>query len=125
MEQQKIKNFTDLFVWQKGHKLVLNIYKITDKFPKEEKYGLSDQIKRASVSITSNIAEGFGRDGLNDKAHFYTIALGSVYEIQNQLIIARDLKYINTNECSVLLDECVEISKMISVLIKKIRSFKT
>jgi len=66
MEQNKIKNFTDLFVWQKGHKLVLNIYKITEKFPKEEKYGLSDQIKRASVSITSNIAEGFGRDGIND-----------------------------------------------------------
>ena len=125
MEQNKIKNFTDLFVWQRGHKLVLDIYKITEKFPKEEKYGLSDQIKRASVSITSNIAEGFGRDKFNDKAHFYTIALGSIYEIQNQLIIARDLKYINIGECDVLLNECTEISKMMLVLIKKIRSFKT
>ena len=125
MEQKKIKNFTDLFVWQKGHKLVLNIYKITNEFPKEEKYGLSDQIKRASVSITSNIAEGFGRDKMNDKAHFYTIALGSVYEIQNQLIIAKDLKYTKIDKCSVLLNECIEISKMLSVLIKKIRSFKT
>jgi len=125
VEQNKIKNFTDLFVWKRGHKLVLSIYKITDKFPKEEKYGLSDQIKRAAVSITSNIAEGFGRDGLNDKAHFYIIALGSIYEIQNQLMIVRDLKYINVNECNVLLEECSEISKMMSVLIKKIRSFKT
>lgn len=125
MEKEKIKNFTDLFIWQKGHKLVLSIYKATEKFPKEERYGLSDQIKRASVSITSNVAEGFGRDKFNDKAHFYTIGLGSVYETQNQLIIARDLKYINESECSVLLNECTEISKMMLVLIKKIRSFKT
>lgn len=125
MGENKIKNFTDLFIWQRGHKLVLNVYKITERFPREEKYGLSDQIKRASVSITSNIAEGFGRDKFNDKAHFYTMSLGSVYEIQNQLIIARDLKYINISECDVLLNECTEISKMILVLIKKIRSFKT
>lgn len=125
MEQQKIKNFTDLFIWQRDHKLVLSVYKITNKFPKEEKYGLSDQIKRAVVSITSNIAEGFGRDKFNDKAHFYTIALGSIYETQNQLMIARDLKYINVGECSVLLSECTDISKMMLVLIKKIRSFKT
>lgn len=125
MEQNKIRNFTDLFIWQRGHKLVLNLYKITSKFPKEEKYALSDQIKRASVSITSNIAEGFGRTGMNDKSHFYNMALGSVYEIQNQLIIARDLEYVNKNECDVLLGECTEISKMTLVLIKKVRSFKT
>lgn len=125
MEKEKIKHFTDLFIWQRGHKLVLDIYKLTKKFPKEERYSLSDQIKRASVSITSNIAEGFGRDGINDKAHFYTIALGSIYEVENQLIISKDLKYINIAECDVLLNECIEISKMILVLIKKIRSFKT
>lgn len=125
MEPNKIKNFTDLFVWKKGHELVLGIYQTTNKFPKEEKYGLSDQIRRAAVSITSNIAEGFGRQGLSDKTHFYNMSLGSVYEVQNQLMIARDLKYINMNECEVLLSKSVEISKMISVLIKKIRNFKT
>lgn len=123
MEDNKIRNFTDLKVWQKGHQLVLEIYKITKEFPKEEKYGLCDQLKRASVSITSNIAEGFGRDKPNDKTHLYTISLGSIYEVENQLMIARDLKYINSNECSVLLDKCLEISKMCLVLIKKIRSF--
>lgn len=125
MEEKKIKNFTDLFIWQKGHALVLEIYKATNNFPKEEKYGLSDQVKRASVSITSNIAEGFGRDKINDKAHFYTMSLGSVYEVQNQIMIARDLKYLNSDECIVLLNQCTEISKMILVLIKKVRSFKT
>ena len=125
MERGKIKNFTDLFIWQRGHKLVIDIYKITEKFPNEEKYGLSDQIKRASVSITSNIAEGFGRDKMNDKAHFYTIALGSIYEIQNQLLIARDLRYITLEQSDVLFNECTEISKMCLVLIRKIRSFKT
>lgn len=123
MEDNKIRNFTDLKIWQKGHCLVLEIYKITKKFPKEEKYSLCDQLKRASISITSNIAEGFGRDKPNDKTHFYTMSLGSIYEVENQLMIARDLKYINSNECSVLLDRCLEISKMCLVLIKKIRTF--
>lgn len=120
--ENKIKNFTDLIVWQRGHSLVLNIYRITTNFPKEEKFGLTDQLRRASVSFTSNISEGFGRDKMNDKSHFYTMALGSLYEIQNQLYISKDLKYINVKEFDVLLNECTEISKMSSSLIKKVRS---
>ena len=121
--QDKIKNFTDLVVWQRGHKLIINIYKITEKFPKKETFGLVDQLRRAGVSFTSNLAEGFGRDKMNDKSHFYTMALSSLYEIQNQLFIARDIGYIEAKECGILLDECVEISKMSTTLIKKVRSF--
>ena len=120
--ENKIKNFTDLLVWPRGHNLVLNIYRITINFPKEEKFGLVDQLRRAVVSYTSNIAEGFGRDKINDKSHFYIMALGSLYEIQNQLYISKDLKYINVKEFDVLLSECIEISKMTTSLIKKIRS---
>lgn len=122
MEKDKIKNFTDLLVWQKGHALVINIYKITNNFPKEEKFGLIDQTRRAVVSFTSNIAEGFGRNKLNDKCHFYTIALGSLYEIQNQLLIARDVGYMSSEECDLLFCESIEISRMCSSLIKKISS---
>ena len=125
MEETKIKNFTDLLVWQKGHKLVLQIYKITKKFPQEERFGLTDQIRRAAVSITSNIAEGFGRIKYNDKAHFYTIALGSIYEVQNQLMIAKDIGYVTENESVSLLNESVDISKMCSGLIKNTRSFNS
>ena len=82
----KIKSFTDLQVWQEGHKLVLLIYKVTKKFPKEELFGLTNQIKRAGVSITSNIAEGFSRQSYKEKLQFYYMSLGSLTEIQNQLL---------------------------------------
>lgn len=98
MEKQKIQNFTDLIVWQKGHKLVLEVYKQTKKFPKDELFGLVSQIRRASVSITSNIAEGFGRFSEKEKLHFYSFAYGSLMEVQNQIIIAKDLGFINEEE---------------------------
>ena len=122
MEENKIRNFRDLKVWQKGHNLVLDVYKITRSFPSEEKFGLSDQMRRAAVSITSNIAEGFGRESLSDKAHFYTMALGSLFEIQNQLLIARDIKYLDTNECEQIFNDTIEVNKMCSSLIKIIRN---
>lgn len=78
MNQGKIKSFTDLKVWQKSHRLVLKVYRIIQKFPKEEQFGLSIQLRRAAVSISSNIAEGFSRDHYKDKARFYGMALGSV-----------------------------------------------
>lgn len=122
MEKEKIRNFRDLIVWQKAHHLVLEIYKITKKFPSEEKFGLTDQIRRASVSITSNIAEGFGRETLNDKSHFYTMALGSLFEVQNQLLISKDIKYMGSEECEILFNDTIEISKMCSSLIKSLKN---
>src|SRR3989337_252831 len=95
MEKTKIQSFTDLHVWQEGHNLVLIIYKITTGFPKSESYALVDQMRRCVVSITSNITEGFSRSGKKEKVQFYYMALGSVTELQNQLIIAKDLSYIN------------------------------
>lgn len=91
---KKIKSFTDLIAWQEGHKLVLEIYKATKIWPKEELFGLISQIRRAVVSITSNLAEGFSRSTLKDKANFYSMALGSLTEAQNQLLVARDLDYL-------------------------------
>jgi len=87
----KIHSFTDLISWQKAHMLVVEIYKELKIFPKEEQYGLTSQTKRAVVSISSNIAEGFSRRTNKDKIQFHYIALGSLTELQNELLITRDL----------------------------------
>jgi len=115
---KKIHSFTDLIVWQKAHKFVLEIYKLTDCFPKEEKYSLVDQLRRAAVSITSNISEGFYRRTSIDKSHFYYISLGSLAEIQNQLILARDLSYIKNDSFQDIGKKSVEIHKLINGVIK-------
>lgn len=123
-EIEKIKSFTDLKVWKKGHEFVLCIYKITKNFPKEELFGLSNQLRRASVSITSNVAEGFSRKTYKEKSRFYFIALGSLVEAQNQLLIARDTKYITPKEFNILAKRSIEISKMINGLIGSVRKVK-
>ena len=116
------KSFTDLEVWHEGHKLVLMIYKITRKFPKEELYGLTSQLRRASVSITSNIAEGFGRKSRKDKTAFYVPSAGSITEVQNQIIIARDIKIITNEEFKMIFDQSVSVSKLLNALISKSRT---
>jgi len=98
LHKQKIEQFTDLVAWQKGHELVLLIYQQSKLFPSDERFGLTSQMRRAAVSITSNLAEGFGRRSLPDKKRFYDIAIGSVYEIQNQLFISRDIQFISLIE---------------------------
>jgi len=118
-ESRKIKSFTDLNVWQEGHKLVLTIYRITRKFPKEEQFGLTNQLQRAGVSFTSNIAEGFSRNSYKEKLQFYSTALGSLTEIQNQLLIARDIGYITKAEFDKIAEGTVLVSKMTNGLIKK------
>lgn len=95
MEYRKIKSFFYLEAWQEGHKLVVLIYRITKQFPKEELFGLTNQLRRAAVSVTSNIAEGFARETACDKNRFHLIAKTSTIEIQNQLIVARDVGYLN------------------------------
>lgn len=115
---KKIHSFTDLIVWQKAHRFVLQIYKLTKDFPKEEKYSLIDQLRRAAVSITSNISEGFYRRTSNDKSHFYYMSIGSLAEIQNQLIISRDLGYLDNEMFQKIGKESVEIHKLINGIIK-------
>ena len=118
-ESRKMKSFTDLNVWQEGHKLVLSIYKITKKFPREEQFGLSNQLQRAAISFTSNIAEGFSRNSYKEKLQFYSMALGSLTEIQNQLLIAKDIEYMTKAEFDEIAKKTVLISKMTNGLIKK------
>ena len=120
----EIKSHKDLIVWQKGILLCKSVYKIIDKFPKEEAYGLSSQMRRAVVSIPSNIAEGRSRGTRKDFAQFLRIALGSASELETQIEIARVLSYINTQEARVLDEQLSEVSRMIMGLLKKF-SIKT
>lgn len=117
----KIKSFTDLITWQEGHRLVLLIYKATDNFPQKEVYALTSQIRRASVSITSNIAEGFSRNSSKEKIQFFYMALGSITELQNQLIIAKDIKYINEQTFNEIWNLSVVVNKLANGLIKNLK----
>ena len=114
----KIESFTDLKTWQKGHELVLDIYKTTEKLPSKEVFGITNQMRRAAVSITSNIAEGFSRRSNKEKAQFYYMALGSLTELQNQLIIARDINYIDSGNFNRVSQQTIVVSKLINGLIK-------
>ena len=115
----KIYTFSDLIVWQEGHKLVLDIYQITKSFPREESFGLASQMRRCVVSITSNIAEGFSRQSYKEKVQFYCIALGSVTELQNQVVIARDVGFIILDRFQELTERSLLIHRMLNGLIKK------
>lgn len=114
-----IRDFTDLFVWQKAHVLVVEIYKLVAEFPSFEKYGLADQLRRASVSITSNIAEGFGRHSMKEKIQFFHMAMGSLTEVRNQIYIVRDVGYMKDQ---IIIDSLLlkisEVEKMMFGLIK-------
>ncbi len=121
-ETEKIKSFTELIAWQEGHKLVLQVYEITKQFPKEEQFGLTNQLRRAAVSITSNIAEGFSRNSYKEKLQFYSVSLGSTTEVQNQLLIARDLQYITKEVFSEIAEQAIKVNKITNGLIKKTRA---
>lgn len=114
----KIQSFTQLDAWKVSHALVLEIYKYTDKFPVGERFGLTNQLRRAVVSITSNIAEGFSRRTSLDKNRFYNTSLGSIAEVQNQILIARDLGYINQSSFKMLADISVHSRKLLYGLLK-------
>jgi len=115
----KIKSHKDLKVWQESMTLVTQIYKISEDFPKHEIYGLSSQIRRAAVSIPSNIAEGAGRNGENEFTRFLYIALGSLSEVETQLEISQRLGYINDIESINI--SVYFIRNMLSNLIKSLK----
>lgn len=117
-----IRSFTDLKVWQEGHVLVLQVYKVTDIFPKKEQYSLTDQLRRSAISITSNIAEGFSRKGIREKLQYYYMAKGSLAELQNQLLIARDIGYIADESFSMLATRTVAVHKLLNGFITSTRS---
>src|SRR3989339_456104 len=114
----KIRSFTDLNAWKSGHTLVVEIYEITKSFPKEELFGLTSQMRRCAVSITSNIAEGFSRQSYKEKIQFYSISHGSLTELQNQLLIAMDVGYLKNKTFDRLAKKSVEVHKILSGLIK-------
>jgi four helix bundle protein len=119
----KIQSFKDLDTWKEGHKLVLLVYKITRTFPKDELFALTSQMRRAVVSVTSNIAEGFGRGSYKDKNHFYQMALGSIIEIQNQLMIAKDVQYIGATDFEKINNQAVKVEFICKGLIRKSKTF--
>ncbi len=118
-----IKSFEELPVWKDARKFANKIYNLTKKFPKEERYGLTSQITRAAVSIGSNIAEGFDRYSKKDFIRFLIIARGSISEIQNNLYIALDLKYINQDDFQEAYALAKELGKQINGFIKYLRLY--
>lgn len=122
-DSEKIKSFTDLNVWQEGHKLVLMIYDITKNFPQSERFGLIDQMRRSSESVTSNVAEGFGRQTYKDKIKFYYMAQGSLTELKNQLLIAYDVGYIKENNFQKIANKANSVHRLLQGIIRKSKTF--
>ncbi len=119
--KSKIKSFTDLNTWKEGHNLVLMIYRTTDKFPEKEKFGLISQMRRCVISFTSNIAEGFSRRTNKDKYQFYSVAQGSLTELQNQLLVARDIGYLDEKDFQKIAEQSVKCHKLINGLKRSIK----
>jgi four helix bundle protein len=121
-EEEVLQDFKKLKVWEKGHQLTLAIYKLTARFPREELYGLTSQMRRAAASIVSNIAEGCGRGGRADFGRFLQRATGSASELEYQLLLARDLSFLKIEEYQDLERGVVEVKRMLSSLIQRLRS---
>lgn len=119
-ERNIVKTFEDMIVWKKAHHLVLRIYKITGGYPADERFGLVSQMRRASVSVPANIAEGFRKRGIKDKTNFYNIAQASLDEVRYYLILSRDLGY--TTEGNGLIEHVEEVARLLSGLRKSIRN---
>ena len=114
-------SYRDLRVWQRAMELVLLLYRKTSAFPKEELYGLTSQMRRAAVSIPSNIAEGKGRSSDKDRSVFFCHSRGSLLELETQIVIATDLGYLHNEESERLLNLCGEIGRMLNALIQSIK----
>jgi four helix bundle protein len=123
MESAKktIRSFKDLIVWQRGMDLAVRIYRITQKLPASEQFGLTSQLRRAAVSIPSNIAEGYGRQSTGSYRQFLTMSRGSLMEIETQINICERLKYLAQPDTENIFKEITEISKMLTSLISKIK----
>ncbi len=121
MEKIKVTSFTKLIVWQKAFKLVLLIYKTTKEFPKEKLYGIVSQIRRVAISISLNIAEGFSRIYKKEKIQFLYLSLGSLTELENLLLISKELNYFDNEKIIEIYNLCIEVGKLIQSSIKSLR----
>ena len=117
-----LKNYKDLLVWQKAYQLCLAVYRATKGYPHEERYGLTSQIRRAAVSVPSNIAEGYGRKTTLEYIRFLYIAYGSNCELETQLLLSGDLGYIEAVTLAALQDETGEVERMLKALMKSLES---
>lgn len=117
-----MKDFRRLKVWEKAHRLVLEVYKTTARFPREEAYGLSAQLRRASVSVPANIAEACGRRSNREMAKFLQIGMGSASETEYELLLARDLGYLEGSAYLRLQTSVTEVEKMLGSLLRKVRA---
>jgi len=119
---EKLKSYKDLKVWQRSYQLCLEIYKITKGFPDEEKYGLTSQLRRAAVSVPSNISEGYGRKTTPEYIQFLYIAYGSVCEIETQILLSGDLGYISNGRLEMLNEGIREVERILKALIRSLEN---
>jgi four helix bundle protein len=117
-----MRNYQDLVVWQKAHRLTLGVYRITQAFPKEERFGLTSQVRRASSSIGANLAEGCGRRSDREMARFVQIAMGSGTELSYHFLLSKDLGFVKSIEYESLTSELSEVVRMLSALSGKLRN---
>ena len=115
-----MKDFRDLKVWEKAHRLTISIYRVTSTFPAEERYGLTSQLRRAAVSIPANIAEGCGRSGDRDFARFLQMSMGSATELEYHLLLVHDLGFVETATYEDLEAQTTEVKRMLASLIRKL-----
>jgi four helix bundle protein len=119
-----MRDFRELKVWERSHRLVLDVYEATGKFPREETYGLTAQLRRSCASIPANIAEGCGRSGDTELGRFMLIAMGSANELEYHLLLARDLGFLDTRDYQKLSQTTEEVKRMLSTFINKLRHSK-
>lgn len=115
-----LRNYRDLQVWQKAYQLCLEVYKATGEFPKHELYGITAQIRRAAVSIPSNIAEGYGRKSTKEYIQFLYVAYGSLCELETQILLSADLGYFGREQCEMLAFEIRAVERMLKALINSL-----
>jgi four helix bundle protein len=116
-----LRDFHGLIVWQKSHALTLNVYRLTKRFPDDERFGLTSQLRRSASSIPANLAEGCGRGGEQEFGRFVQIAMGSATEVEYHLLLARDLGYILDPDFRVATEDIQEVKRMLSSLLKTVR----
>lgn len=114
------RNYRDLLAWQKAMDLVESVYHVTQAFPREEVYGLTSQLRRAAISIASNIAEGQGRRSSRDFLRFLSIAYGSLREVETQILIAERLRYINASQRTTVIDQSSEVGRLVNGLMRTV-----
>ena len=119
-ENAKVKHYKELKIWQKGMTLTREVYRVTEKFPPSEKYGLAAQLRRAVVSVPSNIAEGQARNGTREFLQFLSHASGSLAELETQILLSVDLGYCGATDVSVISQEIAELQKMLAAIRRRL-----